>query len=217
VPTDHPEPTRIFDRALLARRRDRLADGAHGHDFLLERVADDIAERLGLIRRRFPLAANIGAYHGLVSQRIRGTAGIERIVDVERSPRLLARCEGLRVVADEEALPFAAGSDVANQQLRIFVGGVVRTLTLDDKGAVKGNDKVKISTKNAQATFSLTLARSDFSDSLADEGLIPNATVVNVSKTVNVYVLLNNTVYFSAKVLSYSAKAGASGAAKQPQ
>lgn len=110
MPPDTPHPTLIFDRALLNRRRERHAAGAQDHDFLLVRVAEDLAERLAIVRRAFPLAVNLGAHHGVVSQAIRGLGGIKRIVEVERAPALLDKCEGLRVVADEEALPFALAS-----------------------------------------------------------------------------------------------------------
>jgi SAM-dependent methyltransferase len=126
---DESQPLRIFDRALLARRRERAAAGARGHDFLLSRVADDLAERLTFIKRTFPLAANIGAHHGLLSQHIRGVAGIERIVDVERCLRLLGH-EGLRVVADEEALPFADAS------LDLAVSGLSLQLVNDLPGTL---------------------------------------------------------------------------------
>lgn len=106
-----PEPTRIFDRALLTRRRTRFAGGAPRHDFLLHRVADDLAERLAIVRRTLPLAVNIGAHHGVVSERIRGLAGVERIIDLDPVAALLARSPAdLRVVADEEALPFGDGT-----------------------------------------------------------------------------------------------------------
>ncbi len=125
-----PDPAKIFDRALLTRRRDRFARSAEAHDFLLERVGCDLAERLAIVRRTFPLAVNIGAHHGLVSQRIRGIAGIERIIDMERSPALLSRCQGLRVVADEEALPFADAS------LDLAVSGLALHLVNDLPGAL---------------------------------------------------------------------------------
>jgi SAM-dependent methyltransferase len=105
-----PDPVRLFDRALLARRRARVAASAASHEFLLARVADDLAERLSIVRRTFPLAANIGAHHGLVSQRISGIAGVERIVDVDGTAELLTGAPGWRVVADDEALPFADAS-----------------------------------------------------------------------------------------------------------
>jgi NADH dehydrogenase [ubiquinone] 1 alpha subcomplex assembly factor 5 len=130
LPPEAASPAQIFDRKLLSRRRDRFAADAHGHDFLLERVADDIAERLAIVRRTFPLAVNIGASHGIVSRRIRGIAGITDIVDVDLSPHLLAQCDGLRVVADEEALPFATGS------LDLVVSGLALQLVNDLPGTL---------------------------------------------------------------------------------
>lgn len=100
----------VFDRALLKRRRDRCAQTADAHAFLLQRSAEDLAERLLLIRRAFPLAANVGAHHGVLSERLRGLAGIEHVINVEASEALLGRCRGLRIAADEEALPFGDAS-----------------------------------------------------------------------------------------------------------
>jgi len=128
LPPVSPEPTLIFDRDLLLRRRDRHAEAAPAHDFLLARVGEDFAERLSLIKRRFPLAANIGAHHGLISRSIGGVAGIERVIDVDRSLRLLRRCNGLRVLADEEALPFADAS------LDLVVSGLALHLVNDLPG-----------------------------------------------------------------------------------
>ncbi|MGZ5917823.1 MAG: SAM-dependent methyltransferase, partial [Methyloceanibacter sp.] len=74
MPSATSEPSLIFDRDLLLRRRNRHAGQAAAHDFLLARVGEDFAERLELIKRRFPLAANIGAHHGLISRRLAGAA-----------------------------------------------------------------------------------------------------------------------------------------------
>lgn len=104
------EQRQIFDRALLARRRDRVAGTASGHDFLLARVAEDLADRLAIVQRRFPLAVNVGAHNGLVSRRIAGIAGVATVIDVDSSIALLGGAPGPRVLADEEALPFADGS-----------------------------------------------------------------------------------------------------------
>lgn len=103
-------PLTVFDRDLMVRRRDQRAATAGTVDFLLARAADDLADRLALMRRSFPIAVNLGAYHGVLSRRLRGMAGIEHLLDVEAAPRLAAQCDGPTVVADEEALPFAAGS-----------------------------------------------------------------------------------------------------------
>lgn len=125
-----PDPTQIFDRTLLAERRDRASARAGEHDFLLARVADDIAERLAIVRRTFPRAANIGAHHGLVSRRIEGLAGIENIVDMDSAAALLTQAPGLRVVADEDALPFS------DHSLDLVVSGLSLQLVNDLPGAL---------------------------------------------------------------------------------
>jgi SAM-dependent methyltransferase len=120
----------IFDRRLLMRRRNRVAAAAADHDFLLARVADDLAERLGAVNRRFPLAASLGAYHGLIARRLRQVPGIGLVTDVEASSRLLAQCDGPRLQADEEALPFAEAS------LDLVVSGLSLHLVNDLPGTL---------------------------------------------------------------------------------
>lgn len=105
-----PAQAHIFDRRRLNEQRERAAAGIAHHDFLLARVADDLAERLAIVRREFGVTVNLGAHHGLVSRRIRTLDHVGLVIDVERSPALLAQCAGPRVLADEEALPFADAS-----------------------------------------------------------------------------------------------------------
>lgn len=100
----------IFDRDLLVRRRNRWAREATAHDFLLRHASDDIADRLQLIKRTFPLALNLGAHHGLLSRRLRSLPGLGLMLDAESSPALLAACDGPKVAVDEEFLPFKPGS-----------------------------------------------------------------------------------------------------------
>ena len=108
----------IFDRKLLARRRKRFADKAAAYDFLLSRVSDDFEERLSAINRKFELGVNLGAYHGLLSRRLRRLENLQRMIDVELSPQLLARCERPCVQADEEFLP------IKDQSLDLVVSGL---------------------------------------------------------------------------------------------
>jgi len=98
----------IFDRRLIARRRARaLARGAS--DFLLGHAADDLAERLALVRREFGLAVVLGAYHGLLADRLRGR--VARLLEIELAPPFAAvRDDRMLVVADEEAMPLAPAS-----------------------------------------------------------------------------------------------------------
>ena len=124
-----PTP-QIFDRALLQSRRNRMADAVERHDFLLSRVADDIAERIAVIHRDFACAANVGAHHGLVSRKLRGIAKVGNIIDVDSADRMLARSDGPIVVADEEALPFAPES------LDLVVSGLSLHLVNDLPGSL---------------------------------------------------------------------------------
>lgn len=94
----------------MTARRDRHAAEADAHDFLLRHVAEDLAQRLALVRRHFPLAVNLGAHHGVISRRLRALGSIDVLIDVERSGKLLAQCDGPRILGDEEWLPFQAGS-----------------------------------------------------------------------------------------------------------
>jgi SAM-dependent methyltransferase len=120
----------IFDRRLLARRRNRAADRIAGHDFLLARVADDLVERLAAVNRSFHNAVNLGAHHGLLGRRLRRMPGVELVTDVEAADRLLAQCDGPRLQADEEALPFAA------QSLDLVVSGLVLQFVNDLPGTL---------------------------------------------------------------------------------
>ncbi len=120
----------IFDRRLLVRRRDRAASAASAHDFLLERVADDIAARLSAVQRQFPVALDLGAAHGVLGRRLRDIPGIETVVATELSAALLAQTDGLQVRADEEALPFA------DQSLDLVVSGLVLQFVNDLPGTL---------------------------------------------------------------------------------
>ncbi len=101
---------RIFDRAALRWRRERAAATGAPADFLLAMVAEDIAERLTAINRSFALALDLGSQTGLVADAVLATGKVGAVVRMDASPVLLARQGGLRVAADEEALPFGAGA-----------------------------------------------------------------------------------------------------------
>jgi SAM-dependent methyltransferase len=97
---------RIFDRSLLRQRR-RRAQALGPATFLIDRVADDLADRLATVLRRFPRAADLGSPTGAVRRAIAGRVDILIAVDITAHGFDTA---GPRVVADEEALPFADAS-----------------------------------------------------------------------------------------------------------
>jgi SAM-dependent methyltransferase len=103
------DPQNIFDRRLLRWRRLRAAGGMSAHDFLLERFCIDVEERLSLIQRRFSSALVLGAHGGAVGALLE-RLGLKQITEAETVADLLPSRSALKVVADEEALPFAEAS-----------------------------------------------------------------------------------------------------------
>ena len=99
-----------FDRVQLRRRRDRAAANFAAHSFFATEVSARLAERLGDIKRRFPVAVELGCRDGRLAKELAGRSGIERLIQCDLSPAMVAGTPGpYRVVADEEWLPFAAG------------------------------------------------------------------------------------------------------------
>lgn len=100
---------RIFDRDLLdMRRRRALARAAPGADFLLRRVAGDLADRLSVVERHFGTAVDLGGHTGLAAQAIAQSGKAGHIVRIERDARFLTG-PFPAVVGDEEVLPLGPG------------------------------------------------------------------------------------------------------------
>jgi NADH dehydrogenase [ubiquinone] 1 alpha subcomplex assembly factor 5 len=98
----------VFDRRLVRLRRDRLARGfGAGAGFLVEEVVGRLLDRLADIRRDFARALVLGAPAGLVEAALAARPGVEQVVAADDSAAMLGG-GGARVVADAEALPFAA-------------------------------------------------------------------------------------------------------------
>ena len=98
----------VFDRRLVRRRRQRFAAALDSHGFLVREVAERLVERLGDIRRTFPRTLVVGAHRGLLGGLVQGRSGIERLVTVDGASAMLREEARPALVADEEALPFAA-------------------------------------------------------------------------------------------------------------
>jgi SAM-dependent methyltransferase len=108
-------PPIIFDRALVRKRLARaLKKGAP--DFLMQRAAEDLQDRLFAIRREFPRALDLATPTPHFAQVLatRTQAAPLRAAAIFPS----AAEAGVRVAADEEALPFAP------QSLDLVVSGM---------------------------------------------------------------------------------------------
>jgi ubiquinone/menaquinone biosynthesis C-methylase UbiE len=102
----------VFDRALL-RWRQRRAAALGPATFLLDRVAADLAERVSAVLRRFDVAVDLGTPGEAVRAALSGLGSIGTVVAMDTiAGRGTTRAEKavLRVIADEEALPFRDAS-----------------------------------------------------------------------------------------------------------
>jgi SAM-dependent methyltransferase len=100
----------VFDRALLRRRRARAAARMDAHDVLFRAGAERLADRLDDMRGGFARVLELGAHGALLRDAIGARAGAEAYVVADAALPLAAAARGMRVVADEEALPFAEGA-----------------------------------------------------------------------------------------------------------
>ena len=92
----------VFDRA-LGRSRLRRALAGNYPDFLIQRAAGDLQERLGAVLREFPIAADLGTPLPVVAPVLAGKAGrVLRMAEADGG-------DG-GIVGDLEGLPFAPGS-----------------------------------------------------------------------------------------------------------
>lgn len=117
----------IFDRHLV-RVRQRRASAIGPASFLLHRVAEDMADRLDAVMRRFHLAVDLGTPGADVREALATHARIGDVIAVHPMCAAMPRAE-LAVAAEEEALPFRDGS------LDLVVSALALQLVNDLPGA----------------------------------------------------------------------------------
>jgi len=184
----------LFDRDLLKVRLDRAAPDYGSADFLKRRVAQDVVMRLETILRRFPVAVDLGARNGAFSEALAASdaaASIDVLFEADLSARMLGAGNGLRVVADEERLPFGdATLDLAVSTLSLhwtndLVGALIqirRALRPDGLfiGAIFGGATLTelrqaLLQAEDEVTGGASLRVSPFADAIDAAGLLQRA------------------------------------------
>ena len=106
APSAYPmnESAPLFDPALIRRRIARAREAGYA-GFLVERVADDLEDRLAAVTRSFSLGLDLGTPVPTLTERLRASGRVGRMI------RLSPTAEpGGSVVGDPELLPFGAGA-----------------------------------------------------------------------------------------------------------
>jgi len=109
-----PAPA-VFDRQLV-RARQRRAAGLASSNFLVDRVAEDLSDRLAAVLRRFERAVDLATPTDAVRRALAASGKVGTIITANARPMPGARgCAPagdahLVVAADEEALPFRDAS-----------------------------------------------------------------------------------------------------------
>ena len=120
----------LFDRKLLRARRARFAHEIAAREFLLAHVAREIAERVELMLRPFPLALDLGAYHGLLGRRVAELPSVGTMIYAESAFAFAALCPRPALVCDEDLLPLKEAS------LNLVVSGLALHRVNDLPGAL---------------------------------------------------------------------------------
>ena len=109
------ESAPLFDPALVRRRIARAQRSGYA-GFLLERVAEDLEDRLAAVTRSFPVGLDLGTPLPLVSERLLQSGRVERMIRLAPIPEPAGS-----VVGDPEVLPFGgnAGFDLAVSALAL--------------------------------------------------------------------------------------------------
>ncbi len=100
----------IFDRNLIKQRREKAAADINNHDFIINHTSDYIVERLVDMQEKYPLALDLGCHSGQLGKKLIENNICDDVVYSDLSTKMVQQAEGLKIIADEEFLPFAPRS-----------------------------------------------------------------------------------------------------------
>ena len=106
-------PPQLFDRARIARNRDRASSNFRQYAFLKARESTQLLERLGDSPRNFEHALDVWAHDGQASEALVQNGNVAQVTALEPSPLMYEVLSGDKinaVLAEDETLPFAPAS-----------------------------------------------------------------------------------------------------------
>ena len=97
----------IDSKAVVDRKRRALRNRVDGADFLMRDAAQELADRISAVERRFPRAAVLLTPTGLAADTLRATGKVDEVVEVAAHRDLLA---GPGAIAEGDRLPLEPSS-----------------------------------------------------------------------------------------------------------
>ncbi|HYG75798.1 MAG TPA: PKD domain-containing protein [Planctomycetota bacterium] len=112
-------------------------------------------------------------------------------------------------------LAMASAFDAANQTCIVEVGGITRTLQLDDRGASRrgAGDSLRIVKQKTGAAFSIRLNAADFKFAVLGETLLNTADTRLAPCSTRLWILAGQSLFSSEVPLLYSRSKGRAGSA----
>lgn len=131
--------TPLFDPLLAVERRKRaLKRAAAGADFLMHRTAEDLAERLSTVGRRFGQAAALFSWTGAAARVLAESGKVDHVIRVEADAAFLG--EGGGLAAAPETLPLAPGGlDLAVSLLSLHEVNDLPGMLIQVRRALRGD------------------------------------------------------------------------------
>ncbi len=127
----------IFDQGLITARKLRaLRAAVPGAAFLMDRAAEDLAERLGAVERRFAHASALFCITPAARNALLATGKVDAVTRVEADVALLCGEDGL--VSPSDRVPFAAESiDLAVSLLSLQEANDIPGMLIQIRRALK--------------------------------------------------------------------------------
>ncbi len=120
----------LFNQQLLRKRLARAERSDGANNFLVQRITEDIAARLGLIKREFQLCALFGEYFDYMAPRLEDLPNLGRMITIGRIDPDRRPQHPWHIIGTEEHLP------LANQSLNLAISPLTLQVVNDLPGAL---------------------------------------------------------------------------------